>query len=55
MIAVTGETRAALVSDHALPEHAAHPLAREAIVRWSGVACLYAGTAAALACLWSPV
>jgi hypothetical protein len=30
-------------------------LSREAIVRWSGVACLYAGTAAALACLWSPV
>lgn len=36
-------------------EPADHGLAREAIVRWSGVACLYAGTAAALACLWSPV
>lgn len=30
-------------------------LSRETLVRWSGVACLYAGTAAALACLWSPV
>jgi hypothetical protein len=30
-------------------------VSREAIVRWSGVACLYAGAAAALASLWSPV
>jgi hypothetical protein len=46
-------TAAAGEADALGPAEAA--LSREAIARWSGVACLYAGTAAALACLWSPV
>jgi hypothetical protein len=51
MIAAEGAARG--VVEDAPP---AEPLIdRETIVRWSGVACLYVGTAAALACLWSPV
>lgn len=63
MIATHGAPHAA-ADAHALPEHAPldeawvprphAALARETLARWSGVVCLYAGAATALACLWSP-